>query len=135
MICCSVRVAEDNRAPAGRGGAPTRARHTQLYGRGRPAADCGVVQEWKAARVRFSADDSASRRTLLLEGTYYTMVHDDDNKYVIYPPPEHPNPSPATHQPPTDHLMFNIVVLPVHGWAVVFIAEKGKKWKQYQTVL
>lgn len=40
LICCSVRVAKDNRAPVGRGGASTRAGHAKLYGRGGPTADC-----------------------------------------------------------------------------------------------
>lgn len=81
LISCSVRVTQDNGAPAGRGGAPTRASHSQLYGGGRPPANCGVVQEREAGRVRLSADDSASRRTLLLEGRH--------NKYVIYPATDH----------------------------------------------
>lgn len=98
LICWSVRATQDNGASPGRGGAQARARHAELYGRGRSHADCGMVQERTTARVRLPADDSASRCTLLLEGTYNRLYTDyrqsqsssRHNKCVIYPHPIRP---------------------------------------------
>lgn len=71
-----------------------------------------MVQEREAAESGWRPAENAfaSRRTLLLEGR--------PNKFIIYPPAEH----------------FDVVGSVVEqrtGWDV-FIAKKGKKFKQYQ---